>query len=53
MLNALDAIHDRIESPADRLLRFAGARSSYIVLPLYGGADLTGSSCGPTMRAPG
>ena len=35
MLNALDAIHDRIESPADRLLRFAGARSSYIVLPLF------------------
>jgi Na+:H+ antiporter, NhaA family len=34
-LDALDAIHDRIESPADRLLRHAGARSSYIVLPLF------------------
>jgi NhaA family Na+:H+ antiporter len=34
-LRALDAIHDRIESPADRLLRRAGARSSYLVLPLF------------------
>ncbi|ESR23721.1 Na+/H+ antiporter NhaA [Lutibaculum baratangense] len=34
-LRALDAIHDRLESPADRLLRHAGARSSYIVLPLF------------------
>jgi NhaA family Na+:H+ antiporter len=34
-LRALDAIHDRLESPADRLLRYAGARSSYIVLPLF------------------
>lgn len=34
-LRALDAIHNRIESPADRLLRLAGARSSYFVLPLF------------------
>jgi len=34
-LRALDAIHDRIESPAGRLLRHAGARSSYLVLPLF------------------
>ncbi len=34
-LQALDAIHDRIESPADRLLRHAGARSSYLVLPIF------------------
>ncbi len=34
-LRALDAIHDRIESPAERLLRNAGARSSYLVLPLF------------------
>jgi NhaA family Na+:H+ antiporter len=34
-LRALDAIHDRLESPADRLLRHAGARSSYAVLPLF------------------
>lgn len=34
-LQALDAIHDRIESPAERLLRHAGARSSYIVLPIF------------------
>ena len=34
-LRALDAIHDRLESPADRLLRHAGARSSYVVLPLF------------------
>ncbi|MDX3905557.1 MAG: Na+/H+ antiporter NhaA [Pigmentiphaga sp.] len=34
-LAAFDAIHDRLESPADRLLRTAGARSSYVVLPLF------------------
>ena len=34
-LRALDAIHDRLESPAARLLRHAGARSSYLVLPLF------------------
>ena len=34
-LRALDAIHDRLESPADRLLRHMGARSSYVVLPLF------------------
>lgn len=34
-LRALDAIHDRLESPADRLLRKAGSRSSYVVLPIF------------------
>jgi NhaA family Na+:H+ antiporter len=34
-LRALEAINDRLESPADRLLRHAGARSSYLVLPLF------------------
>lgn len=34
-LQALDAIHDRLESPADRLLRHAGSRSSYVVLPIF------------------
>ena len=34
-LRAIDAIHDRLESPADRLLRHAGARSSYVVLPIF------------------
>lgn len=34
-LRALDAIHDRLESPADRLLRRAAPRSSYIVLPIF------------------
>jgi len=34
-LRALDDIHDRIESPADRMLRRAGPRSSYVVLPLF------------------
>lgn len=38
-LRALDAIHDRLESPADRLLRHAGDRSSYIVLPLFAFAN--------------
>lgn len=34
-LDALDAVHERLESPASRLLRYAGARSSYVVLPLF------------------
>lgn len=34
-LRALDAIHDRLESPADRLLRQVAPRSSYVVLPLF------------------
>jgi NhaA family Na+:H+ antiporter len=34
-LRALDEIHERLESPAARLLRRAGARSSYLVLPLF------------------
>jgi len=38
-LRALDAIHDRLESPADRLLRNAGSRSSYVVLPLFAFAN--------------
>ena len=34
-MRALDAIHDRLESPADRLLRNAGGPSNYVVLPLF------------------
>ncbi len=34
-LRELDAIHDRIESPADRLLRNVAPRSSYLVLPVF------------------
>jgi NhaA family Na+:H+ antiporter len=34
-LQAIDAIHDRLESPADRLLRTFGPRSSYVVLPIF------------------
>ncbi len=34
-LRALDAIHDRIESPADKLLRSTEPWSSYGVLPLF------------------
>ena len=34
-MRALEAIHDRLESPADRLLRKAGGPSSYVVLPLF------------------
>jgi NhaA family Na+:H+ antiporter len=35
VLRALDSIHDRIESPADRLLRRLAPRSSYFVLPVF------------------
>ncbi len=34
-LEALDAIHDRLESPADRMLRTVAPRSSYVVLPIF------------------
>ncbi|MGE0801930.1 MAG: Na+/H+ antiporter NhaA [Lautropia sp.] len=34
-LRALDAIHDRIESPADKLLRSVEPWSSYAILPLF------------------
>ena len=34
-LRALDAIHNRLESPADRLLRLVEIRSSYVVLPIF------------------
>jgi len=34
-LRELDAIHDRLESPADRLLRNVAPRSSYFVLPVF------------------
>jgi NhaA family Na+:H+ antiporter len=34
-LRALDAIHDRLESTADRTLRHVAPRSSYLVLPLF------------------
>jgi NhaA family Na+:H+ antiporter len=38
-LHALDAIHDRIESPADKLLRTVEPWSSYVVLPLFAFAN--------------
>ncbi|MGH7631169.1 MAG: Na+/H+ antiporter NhaA [Gemmatimonadales bacterium] len=34
-MQALDAIHNRLESPADRMLRTVSLRSSYVVLPLF------------------
>lgn len=34
-LRALDAIHDRLESPAARLLRRMGPQSSYFILPIF------------------
>jgi Na+:H+ antiporter, NhaA family len=46
-LRALDAMHDRFESPADRLLRHAGARSSYLVLPIFALAN-AGVALSPT-----
>jgi NhaA family Na+:H+ antiporter len=34
-LRAIDQIHDRLESPADRMLRTVAPRSSYFVLPIF------------------
>jgi NhaA family Na+:H+ antiporter len=38
-MQALDAIHDRLESPADRMLRTVSLRSSYVVLPVFAFAN--------------
>jgi NhaA family Na+:H+ antiporter len=38
-LEAIDAIHDRLESPADRMLRSFVPRSSYLVLPVFAFAN--------------
>jgi Na+:H+ antiporter, NhaA family len=38
-MRALDSIHDRLESPADRMLRQLAPRSSYVVLPLFAFAN--------------
>jgi NhaA family Na+:H+ antiporter len=38
-LEALDAIHDRLESPANRMLRFMAPRSSFLVLPIFAFAN--------------
>jgi Na+:H+ antiporter, NhaA family len=38
-LQAIDAIHDRLESPADRMLRSFVPRSSYLVLPVFAFAN--------------
>jgi len=35
VLHALDAIHSRLESPADKLLRTVEPWSSYVVLPIF------------------
>lgn len=34
-LRSLDAIHERLESPADRLLRDVAPNASYVVLPVF------------------
>ena len=34
-LKAFEALHNRLESPAARVLRTVGARSNYVVLPLF------------------
>ena len=38
-LRTLDAIHSRIESPADKLLRYVEPWSSYVVLPIFAMAN--------------
>jgi NhaA family Na+:H+ antiporter len=38
-MRAIDAIHNRLESPADRLLRHVEVGSSYVVLPIFAFAN--------------
>ena len=47
-LRGLDAIHDRLESPADRMLRTVSARSNYVVLPVFALAN-AGVALGPDL----
>lgn len=47
-LRSLDAIHDRLESPADRMLRTVSLRSSYLVLPVFALAN-AGVVLGPEL----
>jgi len=46
-LHALDAIHDRLLSPTERLLRTVAPRSSFVVLPVFAlanaGVELSGA----------
>ena len=58
-LRALDAIHDRLESPADRMLRTVSLPSNYVVLPVFAlanagvtfGAEVLGGGRGSLMVA--
>jgi Na+:H+ antiporter, NhaA family len=47
-IRGLDAIHDRLESPADRMLRTVSVRSNYVVLPLFALAN-AGVALGPDL----
>jgi Na+:H+ antiporter, NhaA family len=49
-MQALDAIYDRLESPADRMLRTVSIRSSYIVLPLFALANAGVQVSGDVVR---
>lgn len=49
-MRALDAIHERLESPADRMLRQVAPRSSYVVLPLFALAN-AGVALNPSLLA--
>ncbi len=49
-LRALDAIHDRLESPADRMLRHVEPWSSYVVLPLFALANAGVALTGDVLR---
>jgi NhaA family Na+:H+ antiporter len=52
-LQALDAIHDRIESPASKLLRTVEPWSSYFVLPLFAFANAGVAWSGGLLHAHG
>ena len=52
-LRALDAIHDRIESPASKLLRAVEPWSSYLVLPVFALANAGVAWSGEVMEGRG
>lgn len=52
-LRALDAIHDRIESPAAKLLRSVEPWSSYLILPLFALANAGLAWSGGVIEAQG
>lgn len=52
-MRQMDAIHARLESPADRMIRTVSVRSNYFVLPLFALANAGVELSGDVLRGHG